>query len=289
MELFEIYKDLIRETFMLKAFKSMGIVKAILCALALAPFIVAYAVIMLLYGFVLILYRIISDPFTYLYDFVKTEGKDVKHATQAVIYFIAFPLIFFIRLVLCIMTFELIVIHFIASVLGYFATYGGIKFSPFMITPVDRTAYKIATNHNQCALIIFVSVALALISFSYLLMPIARGVDNILPQYTLSEQLHKRVEIAYRGNEISPDQYNDFISDYDKGLVTDSNCRMYARALGLQDFETTSFSLERMFQPISLATEKLYYVFVMVWIPVYYEILKRLKKAQHVECDACQQ
>ena len=185
MELFNKFKDLVKESLLCKSFKGLSAAKTVLCSIALAPFIVLYVGMLLVYWLFAVLYRFACNQLDYIHTFVTKERAEVRHATEAVIYAIAFPFIFFVKVLAGLLAGVLMFIHFFTSMVGYIATFGGIKFSPFLFDNVDRFKSREAVKHNKSAVTVFIILGLILLVLAVLFAPVANAiyddwVDNII-------------------------------------------------------------------------------------------------------------
>ncbi len=231
MQLLDIYKALLSDSLTLKNYKRMSKFAAILCAILLLPFIALYACVMALYGLALIAKKIIDSPTDYLLSFVKDEGRDVKHATQAVIYLIGFPLIFALKALTCALVFVIFVTHFAASLIGYIATLGGMKFSPFLIDETDRkSAAATAGKYGKAGVIVFILIATSIVLEMCFLPPVLSAVNEMY--YTTApergcQSLVNRVVEQYEAGEMNERLYQSFYSAYEAGDVTTENYEAY--------------------------------------------------------------
>ena len=187
MDLIQSYLELVKETFTLRNYKRMNTACAVLSAIVMFPVLLSYAVGMLVYGLFLIVHKLVSIPADYLMNFVKGEGKDVQHATQAVMYLIGFPIIFILKVIVALLTFVIGILHFGVSVDGYVAMLGGITFSPFVLTPVDRTKSEKAPNYTSSAVILFVIFGLFLLLLYLFFQPAATALAESFLGYDVWE------------------------------------------------------------------------------------------------------
>ncbi|MFA7032870.1 MAG: hypothetical protein WC201_04855, partial [Bacilli bacterium] len=84
-----------KEFLLWENYRQMPLALAILSGIVMIP---ATIMAFVLFGFLSVIYfffYLFSLPANFLLEFIKGEGREVKHATQAVIYFIGFPFIFF--------------------------------------------------------------------------------------------------------------------------------------------------------------------------------------------------
>lgn len=181
MELTKTYLDLVKETFALRNYKRMNVACAILSAIVMIPFIFQYVAYMLIYGMFVIAHRLVSTPADYLMSFIRNEGKDVRHAPQTVMYIFGFPLVLIGKALATFIVFIIGILHFLSSVEGYLATLGGITFSPFVLTPVDRTKSEQKPAYRLAPVVLFVVLGLFLLILYTFLRPIAYSIaENLL-------------------------------------------------------------------------------------------------------------
>ncbi len=180
MEILDIYKALVKETFTFKNFKRMGGNKALLSTIAVFPFILIYTLTLLQYGVLIILYKFINTPCDYLNLFLKSESKDVKAATQVIIYLIGFPLVFAIKAISAFLFFGMFILHFVANILGYFATIGGITFSPFIFNAKDRELSQKKENFKYFSSSLFATLGALLSIMGYIICPFTAILTAIL-------------------------------------------------------------------------------------------------------------
>ncbi len=99
---------------------------------AMIPFIVSFILSKLTYWITLFFYKMISAPADYLSGWLKGQKDEVHHATQAVMYFICLPFIFFLQILLSISALTFFFQWFFLMIQGYILTLGGIKWQPFI-------------------------------------------------------------------------------------------------------------------------------------------------------------
>lgn len=176
MDIFGKFKDLVKESLLCKSFKGLTGAKRVLCIIALAPFIATYVGMLLTYWLIAVIYRFACNQLEYIHAFIIKERAEVRHATEAVVYAIAFPFIFALKLATGALMAALMGIHFFTSMIGYVATFGGIKFSPFIMDDVDRFNSRAAVKHSTSAVIVFVAIALTLLALAIFYAPVANEI-----------------------------------------------------------------------------------------------------------------
>ncbi len=210
MNLSKTYFDLVKESTRLRAFRGAGILQGIFLAIALLPFILIYAVDMLIYGALIVTFKLLSTPFDYLHNFVKSEGESVKHATQAVIYFASFPLLLFIKFIMAFTVLFLCIAHLIVSAIGYIASFGGIKFSPFLLDEADRGGDHVV-KHNYISNWVFIAIGTALLVFLILYLcgenfSFAMLYFIFVPIYTVVSRVFAKKLLPYSDDDIEAEQ-----------------------------------------------------------------------------------
>ena len=163
MDLFNKFQDLVKESLLCKSYKGMSVITRILCIIAIAPVIAVYVGMLLVYWLLAVIYRFSCNIADYIHAFVAKERGEVRHATEAVVYVVAFPWIFAMKLISGVFAFLIMIAHFFTSMVGYVATFGGIKFSPFVLDDVDRFDNRDAVKHKTAGLIIFMVISLVLL------------------------------------------------------------------------------------------------------------------------------
>ena len=125
----------------------------ILARLLTLPWLVSVMVAVLQYYIALFFYKACLTPVQHLHNIMRKEGEVVKHGTQVVVYFFAFPVVFILYIMLSLTTVYFYFQWFVIMVYMYFATLGGIKWQPFItdatfeerawvLKPSDKAANK---------------------------------------------------------------------------------------------------------------------------------------------------
>ena len=282
MDIFNVFSSLVKESVSFKAYKALHPVLGILCFLALLPFIVLYAGMLLVYTVMATVYKLIHSIFDYLYAFVHGEGKSVKQAAQAIIYLVAFPLLFALKVVYSVMIYPMVFFHFLTSHVGYVATLGGIKYSPFMLETVDRFDGKKFAKHCVPAVIIFVVIALLLMALTVVFEDVAVEVYKVNKEETILSELVKEMERAKANNKISSAEWNEFASDFNAGKITADNYAEYTgKYLGSSARALWDVAKEAVFymwiNVIPMGIAGLYVVFTSLYVSIYSNVIKRRK------------
>ncbi len=212
MNLLEIYKDLVKESLLFRSFKRLGVLPRNLCFIIVLSFIVLYFIGMLYYGLILVCHKLINAPADYIMSFIKTEGREVKHATQAIVYFIGFPSVFALKFVTGFVILALFIVHIFVSIIGFVATLGGITFSPFLMDPVDRFAIRENKKYRPTPLVLFIVIGVLLLLVAILFRPIATSINEYVTVVEFSHGYDFTTDYVARAeNQLMIDKINDMI------------------------------------------------------------------------------
>ena len=113
-------------------FSRMNKFPRFLARLITLPWLLAVMCAVLNYYVTLFFYKACLTPIQHLHNIMRKEGEVVKHGTQVVIYWIAFPIIFDLYILLSLATVAFYFQWFQVMVCMYFATLGGVKWQPFI-------------------------------------------------------------------------------------------------------------------------------------------------------------
>ena len=170
---------LLKEAFKFKKYKAMHPVWAVFTGIFMLPIVLAsFGVIAVLsvLGFV---FSFVSYPVKYMHDILNKEGKEVKHATQAILYFISWPWIFLSYALVAVLLFVLIPIYAVLAILTYIWTLGGFKFHLF-VNYTDDISIEVKGRYVFLP-IVYVGVG-ALVTF---FIPLVHGFIHYAELYSL--------------------------------------------------------------------------------------------------------
>ena len=280
MDLFNKFKDLVNETLLCKSYKKMTAAKRVLCIIALAPFIALYTCMLLAYWLIAIVYKFAADMLEYINAFVKSEGKDARHAAEAVIYLVAFPIVFAMKLMNAVIAFVMMIVHFFVSMVGYIATFGGIKFKPFIIDNAVRTKNASFTKHCQAALVVFMVIALLLLTLSLFFRHATLQFYGIYKSHTIHSTVFSEVTRVKNEELITASQWNDFVSKYNADGITPENYLEYEAAyLNHVAHETWNVESEATFvmiiELVHMAAVILYVLFTTIYVAAYSNAIRK--------------
>ena len=177
-------KALAKEAFTLKKYKAMKPFFAVVTALSLVPVIAASFFLLAALAIYSFLFKIIKSPIEYLHSIAKKEGEEVKHGTQAVIYLVSWPLIFFLYAFSALLVVVINIGYAILSILAYIATLGGFKYHVFINEAedisIDTHGYKYGKSATinfflTLALLFIVPVVHSLVLIIYLVAISSKG------------------------------------------------------------------------------------------------------------------
>ena len=148
----------------------------ILAFIATAPFwLLLFFAICAKYVY-LFLFNCFASSCDYLECWVKETRKDVKHATEAVIYFISMPFIFFLRCILSVFSVFFYFLWFISMCLGYIASLGGLRWQPFITTASFKNEKcKVTTSVSVANIVVLIGFVLFAL---YLLLVLLSSVTD---------------------------------------------------------------------------------------------------------------
>lgn len=101
-----------------------------LVKISLFPLILLEIALICCYYLQLFFYNALMSPVSYLEDWVDSKKNDVQHATQAVLFFVSIPFIFFLRVLLSLMSFSFFFLWFAMMSITYLVTLGSVKWQP---------------------------------------------------------------------------------------------------------------------------------------------------------------
>ena len=146
---------------------------------ALFPLIISFVVSKFLYWVTLFFYKMISSPAEYLHEWLKKQKDDVKHATQAVMYWVCLPAVFGFQLLISFSSLIFFFQWFGLMVQGYLLTLGGIKWQPFITEACfedDAAQYECKPNNETAAIYAYITAGvLALYMLLSLIVRVISG------------------------------------------------------------------------------------------------------------------
>ncbi len=161
MNLFEInYLDkmsaLLKEAFKFKKYKAMPAGLAVFVGILMLPLVIVSFIVTAILSLLGFAFAVCTSPVKFLHVVVNNEGKEVKHATQFIIYFISWPLVFFCYAMMSVLLLFIVPTYAILSILLYIWSFGGFRFHILMTDTEDISI----TVENRYAAIPAVYVAI---------------------------------------------------------------------------------------------------------------------------------
>lgn len=137
--------------------------------IALFPFYIVEFALIMAYYIELFFYNAMLSPVTYLEAWQDNKKEGIQHATQAVLFFISTPFIFFLRVLLSLMSFSFFFLWFELMCFTYLVTLGGIKWQPCINVIPEREGGE--TKLKATAGEKFATVALVFFGLFVILLP----------------------------------------------------------------------------------------------------------------------
>lgn len=193
---------LMKEAFTFKKYRAMHPAVAVFSGIAMIPFVLLS---FLVYAYLIVLsflFKTLLTPIDFIHTLVNKEGKDVKHATQFIIYFISWPLVFFAYTLASIGMLYFSLLYAVCSILTYIWSFGGFRFHVFAndaedISITDGGKYSLALS------LVFAIIAPVLFILLFFI-PEVPGI--ILWVYLLFTTLYSLIGLAPRPKADSGEQ-----------------------------------------------------------------------------------
>jgi len=115
-------------------YKRMGKPFSIFSFIAMLPMIIAATAQVIAYYVLLFVYNGLASSVEYLERWLEGKRGGVRHATEAVLYLVAMPYIFFCQALLAFFAIVFYFCWFALMCCAYVATLGGVKWQPFLNT-----------------------------------------------------------------------------------------------------------------------------------------------------------
>ena len=142
-------KNMILELLKFKQYKRMHLAFKILVVILELPFILLLLLSVGSFYLTYALFRAISEPIDYINNLIKEEGKEVKHASQFIIYFFGFPVVLIGTIFTSVLTFFIFFEFLLSSIYGEVVSLHGFKFQPFISKAEDDFSLSISEEKFQ--------------------------------------------------------------------------------------------------------------------------------------------
>ncbi len=156
--------NLLCEILKFKQYKRMNVVFRVLVTIIEIPFIVSFLGYLLTFYVFYALFTIVDEIVVYLQSFVSDQGKNVKHATQFIVYFFGFPVVLIGKIFTSLFTFFIYLSYLFVNLFGEVITLHGFRFQPFISKANDDCSLEISEDKifiNR--LLVFVIISLLLL------------------------------------------------------------------------------------------------------------------------------
>ena len=137
-------KNMILELLKFKQYKRMHLAFKILVAILEFPFILLLLLSVGSFYLTYAIFRSISEPIDFINNLIKEEGKEVKHASQFIIYFFGFPVVLIGTIFTSGLTFFIFFEFLFSSIFGEVVSLHGFKFQPFISKADDDFSISIS-------------------------------------------------------------------------------------------------------------------------------------------------
>ena len=163
----------LKEATKLKKYKAMPLGLAIATGVLMLPVLLvsaSFAVVLYVLGY---LFSVICLPTKKLHELLHNEGQSVKHATQFVVYFLSWSIVFTAYAVLSFFLIVLTILYSIFSILTYVWSLGGFKFHVF--AGEEDVSVEVSGKYNVVIPIVYIAAMGALL----ILLPLVKTLPQI--------------------------------------------------------------------------------------------------------------
>ena len=139
--------------------------------IGMIPMIIAFVAQAIAYHVQVFFFKALSAPAEYLHRWLRNQKDEVEHATQAVMYFVCLPYIFFLQSLLAMASLGFFFSWFGLQVTAYLLTLGGTRFQAYISDATFDEVEEgkcVCTPNDQIA-IIFACVVLGAVALNFLL------------------------------------------------------------------------------------------------------------------------
>ena len=137
-------KNMILELLKFMQYKRMHLAFKILVAILEFPFILILLLSVGSFYLTYAFFRLISEPIDFINNLIKEEGKEVKHASQFIIYFFGFPVVLIGTIFTSSLTFFIFLEFLLSCIYGEVVSLHGFKFQPFISKADDDFSLSIS-------------------------------------------------------------------------------------------------------------------------------------------------
>ena len=203
MDYIGVIRGLFKEAKRDEKFQDMSSVARIIIKVGLFPLAVLAFLAKAYYYVNFFIYKGFFLPLEHLHAVVKKEGQEVKHGTQVIIYWIAFPLIFFMYIMQALFAVGFYFQWFVVMTLVYLKSLGGVRWQPFLNEVSYEEEHVYINKHGKASVGVFAT----LLVISYLGIIVGFIVTNyglfvfsiwltLITLFILNPLLFRKEEIA---------------------------------------------------------------------------------------------
>ena len=184
---------LLKEAFKFKKYKAMSPALAVFTGILMLPLVLASFAVTATLAVLCFAFTVLSSPLKYLHALVHEEGQTVRHLTQAIVYFISWPLVFFLYVLMSLLLLLIIPTYALLSVLLYAWSLGGFKFHLFM-NKFDDISINVEGRYLALP-IVFIVIGYLIV----LVVPLIHGIFIFFDMYEkyLEEWFFQRYSSVY--------------------------------------------------------------------------------------------
>ena len=168
--------------------------------IGMIPMILAFIAQSIAYRVQVFFFKALSAPAEYLHKWLRGQKDEVGNLTQAVMYFVCLPYIFFLQSLLALASLGFFFSWFGLQVTAYLLTLGGIRFQAYVSDATfaeEEACEHVCTPEDKVA-IIFVCVVFGALALNFLLGFVADMVNSYKALKTVYD-LRSLLNLVYWG------------------------------------------------------------------------------------------
>lgn len=173
---------LLKEAFSFKKYKAMHPVLAVFTGIFMLPFVIGSSITAMTLIAVTFCFKVTKLPIDFLHDLMKSEGKDVHPATQFIIYFLSWSVVFSLYATLSLSLVVITVLYAFLSLETYIWTLGGYKFHALIGAAGEKIAIRARVNYRPKTPLIFIIVCAVILALEVVLY-FTVGIAPVLALY----------------------------------------------------------------------------------------------------------
>ena len=155
---------LLKEAFSFKKYKAMHPVLAVFTGIFMIPFVLSSMISALVLILTAFFFKVNKLPIDFLHGMLKSEGKDVHPATQFIIYFFSWPVIFALYASLSLSLLAITALYAGLSLETYVWSLGGYRFHAMIGTFCEDMAIRVRINYRPSLPLVFIIVCAVILA-----------------------------------------------------------------------------------------------------------------------------